>query len=101
MIPFATALIGNYPYNSLASCIYVSTIFLWTLTFQFLDISITNSNPGAPLDEMRENKNRLIIFGGYVIAFVIALSIPLLSIIIMGISTLIMALKILWAKKRK
>ncbi|WP_201330962.1 TMEM175 family protein, partial [Lactobacillus nasalidis] len=50
LVPFATGLIGSNPASALAAGIYVAIIFLWTLTFQFLDLAILKANPAAEAD---------------------------------------------------
>ena len=94
LIPFTTALVGNGPNETLAEAIYVISLILWTASFQFLDISITKANTTAPKDEMRDNKNRLLLFGGYFIALIVAFIIPQLTIIIIGLDVLVMALSL-------
>ncbi|WP_407379116.1 TMEM175 family protein [Methanobrevibacter sp.] len=92
LIPFSTALVGNAPNNVLSEVIYVIVLLLWVLSFQFLDIAITKANPDVPKDEVRDNKVRLLMFGGYLIALVSAFFMPILSIIIVGIDVLVMAI---------
>lgn len=94
LIPFTTALVGNDPYNTLSESVYVIVLILWVLSFQFLDISITEANPHAPKDEVRETKNRLVMFGGYVIALLFAFVMPILSVVIIALVVLVMGLKI-------
>ena len=91
LIPFTTALVGNGPNETLAEAIYVISLILWTASFQFLDIAITKANPEAPKDEVRDNKTRLLLFGGYFIALIVAFIIPELTTIIIGVDVLIMA----------
>ena len=94
LIPFTTALVGNGPSETLAEAIYVISLILWTASFQFLDIAITKVNPQAPKDEVRDNKSRLLLFGGYFIALIVAFIIPELTIIIIGLDVLIMAVNL-------
>ena len=95
LLPFATGLIGNYPETPIAGMIYVLTVFLWTLTFQVLDIYIIKSNPDVVSDESMKTTNRVIIFGGYIIAFILSIEIPIMSFIIIGLSALVTTIKIL------
>ena len=66
------------------------SLILWVLSFQFLDIAITKANPTAAKDEVRDNRARLLLFGGYMLALVVAFIIPKLTIIILGLVVLIM-----------
>ena len=92
LIPFATGLIGNAPDKTISSAIYAIVLILWSLSFQFLDIQITKVNPDAPKDETRDNKTRLMLFGGYFIALIFAFIMPILTVVIVGIDVLIMGL---------
>lgn len=91
LIPFTTALVGNAPGETLSEAIYVISLILWITSFQFLDIAITNANPTAPKDEVRNNKTRMILFGGYFLALIVAFIMPELTIIIIGLDALVMA----------
>lgn len=94
LIPFTTALVGNAHGETLSEAIYVVSLILWITSFQLLDIAITKANPLAPKDEVRDNKTRLILFGGYFIALIVAFIIPELTIIIIGLDALIMAMSL-------
>lgn len=96
LIPFTTALVGNAPAETLSEAIYVISLILWVLSFQFLDISITKANPAAPKDEVRDNRARLLLFGGYIVALIVAFIMPILTIVIIGLDVLIMALGIVF-----
>ena len=58
------------------------------------DIAITKANPAAPKDEVRDNKTRALLFGGYFIALIVAFIIPELTIIIIGLDVLVMAINL-------
>ncbi len=92
LIPFATGLIGHAPRETLSSAIYSIVLILWILTFQILDIEITKINPEAPADEVRDNKARILLFGSYISALIVAFIVPVLTVIIIGLNILIMAL---------
>ena len=95
LIPFTTALVGNAPDETLTEAIYTISLLLWISSFQILDIAITNVNPDAPKDEVRDNHARLLLFGGYFLALIFAFFVPKLSIIIVGLVALIMVLGII------
>lgn len=69
LIPFGTGMLGRYLDSSLAAIIYVGIVFLWTFSFQFLDASITRSDPSAEKDEVRYPVARVILFGGFALPF--------------------------------
>lgn len=94
LVPFVTDLIGNDPNNTLAAAIYIVTIFLWSFTFQFLDIAIVDANPGAERDEIRTNPPRAILFGSYGLAFIFCFIMPILSLAIIGIAIIAMTIAI-------
>lgn len=92
LIPFTTALVGSDPHNPLSEALYVIVLILWVLSFQLLDITITNANPKAPKDEVRYPKNRALLFGGYFLALIFAFIMPILSVVIIGVDVLIMGI---------
>ena len=94
LIPFTTALVGNAPNESLTEVIYTVSLILWVLSFQILDIAITNVNPDAPKDEVRDNKARLLLFGGYFLALIIAFIKPELTIVILGLVVIVLAIEV-------
>ncbi|MGM9906112.1 TMEM175 family protein, partial [Lactobacillus sp.] len=99
LVPFATSLIGNNPESALAAGIYVGVVFLWTLTFQFLDGAILKANPDAEKDEVMTMPGRVIIFGGFALAFAAIAIRPLLAVLVLALSNLVMARYIVRRKK--
>ena len=99
LVPFVTGLVGNDPNNTLACVLYIVTIFLWSFTFQFLDIAIVRANPESEKDEVRQNPQRLILFGSYALAFIFCFITPIMSLAIMGIAILGMLIYILKSNK--
>lgn len=95
LIPFVTGLVGNAPNDTLAALLYVIVIFLWTFTFQFLDIAIVNANPGSEKDEVRNTPQRITLFGSYVLAFIFCFIMPIVSLAIIGIAIVAMLIYIL------
>lgn len=98
LVPFGTGMIGKYPHSKLAAVIYVLIIFLWILTFQFLDLSIIASNPGAKNDEVMAPVSRVTIFGGYALAFVMAVVKPVFVLPVIAGLSVIMVVRIVWEK---
>lgn len=94
LVPFVTGLIGNSPNDFISTILYVLVIFLWSFTFQFLDKAIVDANPGTEKDEVRTNTQRTILFGSYLLAFLTAFIMPILSIIIIGVAIIVMLIHI-------
>lgn len=99
LVPFGTGLIGRFSQSSLAAVIYVMMVFLWTLTFQFLDWSIVKDNPAAEKDEVMYPVARLILFGGYDVAFAVAFVQANLVLPIMLLFTILMGLQAIHHQK--
>jgi hypothetical protein len=100
LVPFGTGILGRYPDSSLAAVVYVGIVFLWTLSFQFLDASITKSNPSAEKDEVMYPAARVILFGGFVLAFLSVAIHPSASLVVLTISNAVMVIHILMEKRR-
>ena len=94
LVPFVTGLIGNAPNDTLATSLYVLTIFLWSFTFQFLDMAIVDANPEAERDEVRTNPQRPILFGSYALAFIFCFIMPIAALITIGIAIVAMLIHI-------
>ncbi len=94
LVPFSTGLMGKFPNSTLAANIYVLVILFWTLSFQFVDIAITNANPNTIPDETRGNLERALMFGGYLLALLSSFFIPMLGVIVIGIMIVIMSIRI-------
>jgi uncharacterized membrane protein len=100
MVPFGTGVFGRYPDSRLAAAIYVGIVFLWTLSFQFLDASIVRNNPSAEKDEVMYPVARAILFGGFAFAFISIVVHPSIALIILAVSNVSMIIRIL-RKRRK
>ncbi|MGN0254490.1 MAG: TMEM175 family protein [Chordicoccus sp.] len=100
LVPFGTGVLGRYPDSRLAAVIYVGIVFLWTFSFQFLDASITRSNPSAKKDEVRYPAARGILFGGFALAFLSVAIHPSASLVVLAISNAVMIIHILREKRR-
>ena len=74
-------------------------IFAWTLTFQFLDWSIVKDNPGAEKDEVRYPLTRTILFGSYLIDFIIAFINPSFVLLIMLLSMIFLVAQLIIGKQ--
>lgn len=99
LVPFGTGLLGRYPGSRISAFVYVAVVFLWTFTFQFLDASIIADNPGAEKDEVMHPASRVILFGGFALAFGVILIRPMLALLVMAISNVFMGIRIIREKK--
>lgn len=99
LVPFGTGMIGRFPQSSLAAITYIMPIFAWTLTFQFLDWSIVKDNPGAEKDEVRYPLARTILFGSYLLAFIIAFIKPSFVLLIMLLSMIFLVVQLIMGKQ--
>lgn len=100
LVPFGTGVFGRYPNSNLAAFLYVGIVFLWTFSFQFLDASIVKNNPTAQKDEVMHPMARLILFGGFGLAFLSILIHPFMALIILAVSNVLMVIRILHEKKK-
>lgn len=94
------ALFSQWPVFASYAVIYVGIVFLWTCSFQFLDASITRSNPSAQKDEVMYPVARAILFGGFALAFLSVAIHPSASLVVLAISNAVMIIHILREKRR-
>lgn len=101
LVPFGTGLVGRYPESKMAAVIYVGIVFCWTLTFQFLDASIIKSNPDTPKDEVMYPFSRVVMFGGFALAFATIMARPIFALIVLGISNGIMGIWLIRSRREE
>ncbi len=101
LVPFVTGYVGQYPNERFPELLYIGTITLWSLAFQFLDAAITRCNSGTQKDVVRTWKLRITLFGGYALAAITIWLKPIISIIIIGCITLLWGVIMLLPEKSK
>lgn len=87
LVPFTTAWVGSDPYDVLPEFLYPLNLFLWSAAFQWLDHEIVKDNPGTEKDSSTELLTKVIMYGGYILCMILALIKPVLSIYVIGLST--------------
>jgi uncharacterized membrane protein len=91
LVPFVTKLIGQHPNETIPMFLYLLVQILWSITFHVMDNQILKDNPDAKKDMTTSNTMRAILYGGFAIELVFAFVMPLISLILVGIVTLIIA----------
>lgn len=101
LVPFGTGVFGRYPDSRLAAQVYVGIVFLWTLSFQFLDASIVRNNPSAEKDEVMYPVSRVIMFGGFALAMIAGIIWPSTAMAVIAVSNVLMVIHLLKERKRR
>ena len=100
LVPFATGWIGEFPFSPIPECSYAVILFLWTLSFEVLDIQIIKENPGLEHDYYHELKIRIFSYIGFIIAMIVAFIEPILCLTIIFLISLIKVIVISRRNKR-
>ena len=90
LVPFTTAWVGSAPDAVVPEFLYPLNLLLWSMAFHWLDYQIRKDNPGAERDRSTTLPVRIIMYGGYVLCMVLAFIKPILSIYIIGASTIVL-----------
>lgn len=90
LVPFTTAWVGSAPDAFLPEFLYPLNLLLWSAAFQWLDYQIRKDNPGVPRDTTTALPIRALMYGGYALCMVVAFIKPILSIYVIGASTVVM-----------
>lgn len=89
LVPFATGWIGEFPFSPIPECSYAVILFLWTLSFEVLDMQITKENQGLEPDYYHEPKIRMFNYISFIIAMIVAFIEPILCLTIIFLISLI------------
>lgn len=81
-------------------CSYAVILFLWTLSFEALDVQIIKENPGLEHDYYHELKIRIFSYIGFIIAMIVAFIEPILCLTIIFLISLIKVIVISRRNKR-
>lgn len=89
LVPFATGWVGEFPFSPLPECSYAVILFLWTLSFELLDIQITKENPDVERDYYHDPKIRMFNYISFIIAMIVAFIEPILCLTIIFLISII------------
>ncbi len=95
LVPFVTKLIGQHPNETIPMFLYLVIQILWSITFHVMDNQILKDNPDAKKDMTTSKTVRSILYCGFAIELVFAFVMPIISLILVGIVTLIIAANML------
>lgn len=90
LVPFTTAWVGSAPDAFLPELLYPMNLLLWSAAFQWLDYQIRRDNPGVPRDSSTRFSARAILYGTYILCVILTFIKPILSIYVIGGSTVVM-----------
>lgn len=99
LVPFTTNWVGEAPNASLPEFLYTLVLLLWSLMFQVMDNQIVHDNPEVKKDETNHLSYRLALYGGYIIAILLAFFQPIWCLILMAITSFILTLRLFLIKQ--
>ena len=99
LVPFTTAWVGDSPNATLPEFLYPLNLFIWRLSFQWLEYRIQKDNTQIPKKDRSKPISRALIYCIYLICMVLAFIKPILSIYVIGTSTVVMIAWFLYRKK--
>ena len=84
LVPFTSNWVGRSPNNSLPEIIFALVLILWSVMFQVLDQQVLKDNPQAEKDPTTRFGYRTILYGGYIVALILAFTIPIYCLLMLG-----------------
>lgn len=99
LTPFTTAWIGEFPNSTLPEITYSVILLLWSITYQMLNRQIRKDNPEIKKDLTHSLRFRLPLYGGMLAALIVSFLIPVLTLIIIALTTISLAIPMLWRNK--
>ncbi|WP_162260746.1 TMEM175 family protein [Furfurilactobacillus siliginis] len=85
LVPFITNWVGKSPNNQLAELVYVIVQFAWVLTYNILNGQVQRDNPDMPIVLPYTPGWRTMFGGGFLVAAVSTLLVPILGLILTGV----------------
>ncbi|GAA3198860.1 TMEM175 family protein [Lentilactobacillus kefiri] len=92
LTPFTTAWIGEFSNSMLPEITYSIILLLWSISFQLMNRQVRKDNPEMQKDPTSSLKFRLPLYGGILAALVVSFLVPILTLIIVGITTMSLAI---------
>ena len=96
-VPFTTAWVGAFPHDTVPEFLYALNLFVWSGVFHWMDYQVRRDNPGTARDASTGFADCAILYGAYGLCMVLAFIRPILSMYIIGISTIIMLARLFTA----
>ena len=84
LYPFITGILGKDITSKSAELLYIGILTLSSILFQILDSQLVKINPKMKPNRIRNNRVRISLFGGYIIAAIGACFVPVLGLTIIG-----------------
>ena len=85
LYPFVTGILGRDITSKWAELLYIGLLALSSGIFQILDRQLVKANPKMKPNRIRNNRVRIALFGGYIIAAIAACFVPVLGLTIVGV----------------
>lgn len=93
LVPFTTRWVGSNVNATFPEFLYVLVLLLWSIMFEVIDRQIIRDNPDVPKDPTNSRNYRLALYGGFVLAMIIAFFEPVCCMFIMAITSLALILR--------
>lgn len=101
LVPFLTHWVGEYPDSTLPEFLYALDLLLWSILFQSMDHQIIRDNPGTPADPTDTINYRLVLYIELIVALIISFFWPIGCLFILGLATLILAIRVFFLPENK
>lgn len=93
LVPFTTKWVGSQTNAAFPEFLYAFIMLMWSLMFEVMDRQILRDNPTAEKDPTNSRAYRLALYGGFVLAMIIAFISPIGSLIVMALTSVILIIR--------
>ena len=100
LVPFSTEWVGNAPYDTMPEFAYPFNLLLWSAAFQWLEHQVHKDNPEMGDEGKMTLKVRILMYAGFIVCMVMAFIKPVISMYLIGISTVVLFILIFTERKR-
>ena len=101
LVPFTTAWVGNSPDALLPELLYPLNLLFWSMSFHWLDHQMRKDNPGLAQNRDNMLPARVFMYVCYLLCMLLAFVKPILSIYLIGSSTVAVFIRIFFFESKK
>ena len=100
IVPFTTRWVGSAPNAHVPEFIYPLNLLLWTLSYRIMSGEMGKDNAEIQKYIKRSRPSLIIMYIGYVISMILAFIVPVWSLRMVGIVTIVIIVRLFIASKR-